>query len=198
MKMTKDARELIRSEYAKVWASDSRMVDYCAKSTSGFADFGDVIITCDKPEIQKHFWFGEHNYEDKSAECRAASESVEYFLRENMDRCEAANVLERLDSSDASDAAHYERYRFPVAVKKAYCSQPDDCKLGYLGWRDVTGEFRDGREPEHDYRPLTDSEIEELREFLRDEVEKFEKRLKTYLKRYGLTKCEYGTYWADR
>ena len=31
-----------------------------------------------------------------------------------------------------------------------------------------------------------------------DGYQKFEKRLKTYLKRYGLSKCSYGVYWADR
>ena len=34
--------------------------------------------------------------------------------------------------------------------------------------------------------------------FLDTDIAEFEKRLRTYLKRYGLTKCRFSTYWADR
>lgn len=197
MKMTKEAKEFIRGEYAKAWDSNPRMVDHCVKSCSGFIDFGDVIVTCNKPGIQKHFWFGEHNYEDRSDECKAASESVDYFMRENMGNCYAFNALQRMGCADSETDYYYTRFHNPVLVYGAYCGQPEDCRLGYIDWQDDMGEFH-CREPKSRFRQLTDSETDELREFFRGEVEKFEKRLHTYLKRYGLSKCEYDTFWADR
>ena len=49
-----------------------------------------------------------------------------------------------------------------------------------------------------EYRRLTDEETAAFIQMHKEEVEKFEKRLRTYLKRYGLSKCYYGMYWADR
>ena len=34
--------------------------------------------------------------------------------------------------------------------------------------------------------------------FLENEQAEFGKRLDSYLKRYGLEKCHFGVYWADR
>lgn len=45
---------------------------------------------------------------------------------------------------------------------------------------------------------LDDDERAAVTGMLQDECDKFGKRLTSYLKRYGLSKCRFSTYWADR
>ena len=66
-------------------------------------------------------------------------------------------------------------------------------------WADRFG-YIDRRTEEtvtEDMHKLTEDECELLYYTARAEQEKFEKRLNTYLKRYGLSKCHYWTYWLD-
>lgn len=189
MKMTNEAKAKIRCEFEKAWNSD-KLVDSCVKNTSGFLDLGDIIITMDKPTIARRFYFAEYGSENRSKEAAAASESVEYFIRENMRGCRAQLYLNRLNGK----AGHY---RHPVVYYKKYYDQPDDCRLGYVTFVNCNGELQRG-DVNAPHRAMTSDEIERYREFLNAEVEKFQKRLQSYLKRYGLSKCEYSTFWADR
>lgn len=45
---------------------------------------------------------------------------------------------------------------------------------------------------------MTPEQVEQFKDALRTEKTKFEKRLHAYLKRYGLSKIDTWTYWADR
>lgn len=51
----------------------------------------------------------------------------------------------------------------------------------------------------YDFAPekLTPDEKEQYRKLLLLEKQKFEDRLNAYIKRYGVTKCRYWTYWAN-
>lgn len=200
MKMTKEDKARVREQYEKVWHGDAKMVDYCTNRTSGYIMLDGVMVTMDKPHIQTDFWFGEHTY-DYDEVCQTAnalSTDEQYFIDQNIGSFDAYNMLEALEGRDKwGYESHYDAY----IVGKHYCSQDDDCKLGYAT------ALRIGTNPdEHfatrsgvqNYRKLEQAEIEQLKQFYREEVEKFEKRLRTYLKRYGLSKCHYGVYWADR
>lgn len=192
MKMTKQDKQILREQYEIVFRGNEKMIDFCVRSASGFVDFGDLIVEFEKPTILTSFWFGEHNYEDKSGVCEAASKSIDFFMRENIDRMYSKHLLDRIDGS----GEYYSAFRYPYVVKE-YVSRYEGCRLGRIEFADSNGEFCNcyfnGRA-----RKLDDDEVEELREALCDEVAKFEKRLRTYLKRYGLSKCSYNTYWADR
>ena len=80
------------------------------------------------------------------------------------------------------------------------------CSIGKLGY--ATG-VRAGRlshviDDEQDPRTrdlihrMSDNEIKQAIVILKEERAKFEKRLHTYLKRYGTSKLHTWTYWADR
>lgn len=200
MKMAKEDKQRVREQYEKVWHEDAKMVDYCTNRTSGYIMLDDVMVTCDKPHIQTDFWFGEHTY-DYDEVCETAhklSTDEQYFIDENLRGCDAHSILEALEGRDRWG---YETMYDVYVVGHHYSSQDDDCQLGYvtalrLG-TDPQRHFavRNGVQP---YRKATDGEIEALKTFYADEVAKFEKRLRAYLKRYGLSKCNYGVYWADR
>lgn len=200
MKMTKENKEVVREQYANVWHEDQKMTDYCTNKASGYIDFGDAMVIFDKPGIQTDFWFGEHtyDYDEVASHCEKMSESEQYFVRENLGRCDAYVMLEALEGRDRHG---YSASFTPYLVRSKYWSQDDDCTIGYVNvlryGASPEEHFRTSRGPQ-DYRELDSEEVDALKAFLREEVEKFQKRLNTYLKRYGLSKCHYGVYWADR
>ena len=185
-RLTADEKSMLREEFSKAWPGDDKMVEHCVKSTTGYfvADDG-IIVTFDKPRIETEFWFGERNYEDRSAEVRAASRDVDYFIRRNMKQIDRLSLDPR-DGYESGSAYVYDR---------RYCSQPDDCRLGYASF------VRFGEEQRNrgvHGRRLTAPELDRYREAVENQRVLFMRRLKTYLKRYGLGKCTYDTFWADR
>lgn len=187
MKLTKDDKAMLKSEFEKVWGKDSKMVDWCVKNTSGYIEIDGIIITYDKPHIQTEFWFGEHtyDYDEVSDLCDACSEDETYFIERNMRGFDQR--IEFIEDTSLYGSTHHV-YISP----EEYSCQDGDCKLGCI-------EFCRWDPPRtKDARELTRDELAAYLEFLKEERAKFEKRLHTYLKRYGLSKCHYGVYWADR
>ena len=80
------------------------------------------------------------------------------------------------------------------ATREAAYNKADTCRIGYVMFANTCGEFYQNGAESKPHRMMTQEEVERWRNFLTEEVEKFEKRLKTYLKRYGLSKCTYSTY----
>lgn len=191
MKLSRDDKTMLAKQYGKVWGDDEKMVEHCVKSASGYIRFGRELLVMDKPHIKTEFCFGEHgyDYDEVAEECDRARSDVERFKRENIAwNCKAQRHLDEMEDGR----------REPYIFLKHYYSQPDDCPLCYVQW---CSEF-DSRDAydlkSKPNRKMTDEEQSRFKEFCEDEVAKFEKRLDTYLKRYGLSKCHFWTYWADR
>ena len=182
MRLTKEEKQLLRDEFSKTWRN-AKSVEYAVNKTSGYAEIGDCIVTFDKPSIETRFCFGEHGYDyDEAGKfCREMSQSEEYFIRENM-----RHFDDLQESIDEARDGHADAW---------LCHYDDTSDLGYvtfirLGWLDRPR----GKNP----LKLTAEGLDAYEELITDERAKFEKRLRTYLKRYGLSKCRYWTYWADR
>ena len=181
MKMTTQDKEMLRDQFARVWSDSPHMVDYCVKRTSGYIVLDGFIVTYDKPHIETRFCFGEHGYDyaEVTNECHQASESTEYFMRENLRHID--REIEAVEEGE------------PWLVPSWHNAKDEDLHLASVEfpmW---------GRNPGGEQAcPMSDEERAAYADFLREERAKFEKRLRTYLKRYGLTKCHYWTYWADR
>ena len=182
MKLTKADKEMLEKCYANVWGDNASLVDYCVKKASGYIAFGDDIFVMDKPSIKTEFWFGEHtyDYEEVCERCSEAKNDIDYFVEQNLDGCEAHRFIREID----------EGRRAPY-ISREYSSY-DNSNFVFINWR------RPWDSTDYDIRKLDDDEIAALRLFCKDEVEKFERRLTSYLKRYGLSKCHFGVYWADR
>ena len=189
MKMTKQDKELVREQYAKVWhrrdgSVDEKMVDYCTRKTSGYVVIDGRMVTFDKPSIKTNFWFGEHTYDfdEVVKQAEACSKSEEYFIAENLDAIDW-----RLEAIADPHCRVY-------IGRRGYSNQEEGCILASVEFcRYSLDGPRIG-----DAREMTEDERQQYADFIKGEREKFEKRLRTYLKRYGLSKCYFGTYWADR
>lgn len=102
------------------------------------------------------------------------SRSVEYFKAENLKpcNCKAARLLDALQDS---------RYELYTVAGKGFV----DVERKYEG-----PSFADAT-------PLTSDGREALREACEKELRKFETRLDRYVKRYGLGKCTYRSFWLN-
>ena len=180
MKLTKSEKDMLRKQFAKTWRNND-MVEYCVSHTSGYAEIGDCIVTFDKPHIETWFCFGEHgyDYDEVNETCRKLSTDEDYFIAKNM---REFNRLQKLIAETRQG------YYKPWLVHHG-----DGSDLGYVTFTDIFEEPR-GKDP----LQLTSAGLDVYAELVADEREKFEKRLRTYLKRYGMSKCRFWTYWADR
>lgn len=186
MKMTKEDKQKVREQFEKVWHGRQKMVDYSTNGVSGYIMIDGIMVTFGKPHIQTDFWFGEHTY-DYDEVCEIAQElstDEQYFMDTNLKNCKAWRYIDAIENN---------RYGYqPYLRDKAYCCQDPDCILGYIDFQ------RDCEVDGLEVKKLDDADKKALLEFCKDELAKFEKRLRTYLKRYGLSKCHYGVYCADR
>lgn len=170
-----------------MWPGNARMVDSCTKRATGFfeADDGRLVVL-EKPSITTSFWFGERNYEDRSAECRSASRSEECFIRQNMFFAFGRDWEQRITEVVPGDL---------YLAGEAYCGQDEACKLVHIRSAEYKEELAHCKGA---VRRLTPDECDRYADAIENQKALFMKRLRTYLKRYGLSKCSYDTYWADR
>lgn len=178
MRLTKDDRQMLAERFGETW-SDKKMVDYCVGKTSAYVELNDgSVLTIDKPRIETEFWFGEHgfDFDEKQELCHRLSKDEAYFFAENMNRCEASRKLKKI-------ADDYEAWAAPMYSG----SDSIVCLRFHRSWED-----------DKQGRMLDDDERAAVTAMLQDECDKFGKRLTSYLKRYGLSKCRFSTYWADR
>lgn len=186
-KLSRNDKDMLRGEFKKVWGDDSKMVEYCTNKTSAFMTIDSHIITIDKPSIRTHFCFGygvqgAYDYDEAQTTCSKMSGSERYFIDQNLKDCLAGQILENLSDSYWVDFWLVDkRYGVDCNLSTIRCERREDRDY-YMG---------------QGWRLLTKDELTEYKQMLETELEKFLKRLKTYLKRYGLSKCDYWTYWVD-
>lgn len=190
MNITKDQRDVLRAEYAKVWHGDEKMTEYCTRQASCVIELKGYLVDFDKPRIETRFCFGEHGYDyDEVAEaCDAASRSEAFFVKRNMEGTQAFDVICALDG----EGGRRWRKLYPIVRPHRYGTQDADCRIAGIEWTE------DAQEAHGNPMALDDAEKAELRQMMVEEQAKFEKRLRAYLKRYGMSKCRFWTYWADR
>ena len=189
-KLNKQDKEMLREEFTKVWGNDSKMVDWCVKKTSAYMEIDGHIITLDKPNIQTRFCFGYgvqggYDYDEAQQVRDSLSQSERYFIDYNLSHSDAGELMESIEDH------FWTEYWFDPSH---YTTQSDDCRISAIRlhhrhdheWCERQG-----------WRLLTDDELHEYYQMCFEEQMKFCKRLKTYLKRYGLSKCDYWTYWVD-
>lgn len=173
---------------ADVWRNDQKMVDFCVKEAGRIVELenGD-IIAIKKPSIQKSFCFGysDSRYDNEDynrAENMAAhaKKNTEYFLEQNLH--DINQMIAKLEGAD-------DRIEFRIRTK--YYGQPENspfkCIEQYFRW-DEKGQK---------YPVLEGENLQRVIEGYKIVKADFEKRLNTYLKRYGLSKVKTWSYWQD-
>ena len=179
----------------EVWTSPD-MVEYSRKKTQHIVQMqnGD-IIAIDKPKIETTFCFGygmylqstDEEYQNARKMENHARTNENYFIEENLRGIE--EIITALRNKDIK-----------VYTYTAYTGQPYNSKLKNF----MTCRFWETpEETPHRFYNLRD--VKELDEIDRERLAKgyeivkahFEKRLHTYLKRYGLKKLNTWTYLVD-
>lgn len=199
-------REMLRAEFAKVW-NEQRMIDYCTNKVAAVATLPDgTIITVDKQSIETRFCFGEsgYDYDDAVSMAQHARTSQEYFKSENM------KVFKRA-LNDLKEALNGVNNYKVVIYPKTYIDQDNGCKLGYYRLERITDiidacggscYMRELPGKEIKIRDFsghvaTPKEIEIIIDAYEAAAAVHEKKINSYLKRYGTSKVYSWTYWRD-
>ena len=148
------------------------------------------MIAIEKPSIHKDFCFGWHSsfpgadYEEAGNMANYASKSEAYFLEKN---------LKGLDGE--IEDLKKDRIRWTPKSALQYTGAPSDSKVCYLKWEDKFDERP--RENKDTDRDVTDEDMKKIMSAYMETRADFEKRLHTYLKKYGMNHVRTWTYWAD-
>lgn len=191
MKNQKELKELF-AEILKneVWHNDQRMIKYCLKEVGYIVELEDnSIIIIEKPSIQKDFCFGysdsrydTDDYDRANNMANHASKSEDYFIEANL-----KDINRMIDLLEGKERSNYKFY-----IRIPYSGQPETSKLKSLQQLDF---YDDEKEKEH--QKLEGENLKRVIEGYKIVKANFEKRLNTYLKRYGLTKVHAWSYWRD-
>lgn len=182
---------LLKEEFAKIWVSE-HMRSYCLKTVSNCVrtSFGGLVIF-EKPKIETNFCFGYHDSITDTESYDTANDACEnfgekQFLKKNL-----------ADMQHALGLYEYSAKHEGPAVKQLYFAKRDSCSNIY---KDLFLDEYDAKDKAWRFDGLTKATEEDFQKCYiaqKQEYEKFEKRLKSYLKRYGTKKLHTWTYWAD-
>lgn len=191
--------EIVKTE---VWPSSLTMQEYSRKKAAYIVELSSGKIIClDKPSIDTEFCFGygmygkttEEDEERASKLCRKAETDANYFREKNLQGINTR--IEQIQQVLTSNCCE-------VWVKPAYIGQPDNTKLvcydilDYYESPDYSKDEPDGKGP-NGMQKLCKADIKRILDGLYESRKLFEKRLNTYLKRYGLSKITTWTYLRD-
>lgn len=182
---------LLKEEFSKIWVSE-HMRSYCLKEVSNCVrtSFGGLVIF-EKPKIETNFCFGYHDSMTDTESYDAANDACEnfgekQFLANNLaDMQDALNLFEgnKKDSYESTKNLYFARKYSDSNLYSIVFLNEYDAKD--KAWR------LDG------LTKATDEDLQKCYTAQKQEYERFEKRLKSYLKRYGTKKLQTWTYWAD-
>lgn len=177
--------DLLIEELRKIWGDKIDMINFCLSEVDILKTLPNgEIFTVEKEKIKKEFCFS-YGYcgistteEEKAARKMAdrAGSDFDYFLEKNLRHLN--NLISNIQRGNIYlySLPHYygsEKYR-QIAIP-----YPEDREMFKLG------------------RRITDQEKEIYLSALKEEREKFKKRLTAYLKKYGLSKVRSWTYLCD-
>lgn len=200
-------KNLLREEYTKVWGNSEKMINYCVNKVATIAELPNGgIVTIDKQSIEKDFCFGEsgYDYDDAQAMAEHARKSEEYFKAENMRHFNAwIKDLEETLSGEGD-------YKLLIHDRQ-YSSQTDDCRLVGVTWArfidvidacggSVYSDELGGKRITFrgvECRIATNEELQIILDAYKVVARAHEKKIDSYLKRYGTSKVHAWTYWRD-
>lgn len=184
----------LKAEYerilaSEVWRNSPHMVEYCVKEAAHIVELTDgSIVVIEKPRIKKDFCFGYRDsrydteeYDEANKMADHARSSTDYFLAENLAAID--DIINHLEGKERNS------WDFHICVP--YNGQAQNSKLKKLQeiyWHDERGQKYPKLKGENQSRVLEGYKVVRA---------SFEKRLHSYLKRYGLSKVNSWSYWVD-
>ncbi|WNO28419.1 hypothetical protein SEA_PSONYX_117 [Corynebacterium phage PSonyx] len=189
--LTTTEKALLTEQAEMVWKNSPTMIKHEVSTAAAMFTLRGRLITMDKPSIKTSFHFAEHGHDflEVNEHSSNMSKNEMFFIMENLANSPAGRLLGQIEE------AREENVRYLKVTDIKYMSQPEECLLSSLVFSTPSSDM-DWERDQH--LRLTIEELDYIEEICFKEQTKFEKRLMTYLKRYGLTKCSFSTYWADR
>lgn len=181
-------RELIKQYIdevvAEIW-KDEKWRKYYEKTIDDVIEIQGKLIALKKPSIKTDFYFSEHglNFDEKQKQAAEAEKSESFFISENLNQINRDKWLLK------------EGYKHYIGVE--YSDSPEDTRI-YTVYDIHIFDVEDGTFDTTGKIELSETDIKILLDAYENQKIRFKKRLKTYLKRYGLSKVSCSTYWADR
>lgn len=182
--------EILRRD---VWPNNPRMVAWSVKQAARIVELenGD-FVSIDKPSIKKDFCFGYSDsrfdtadYDRANDMIHHASTSEDHFFEKNL--AEINKTIEQLENQKVGRQEAWCEYR----IFTRYSGQPADSPYKGLSAFDKY----DNRYSE--FAPPSTADLAQIIEGYKIVKVQFEKRLHTYLRRYGLSKVNAWSYWQD-
>ena len=160
-------------KYLAEFVSDKRDADYYNKHYIGAVKINDGYLLIGKPSIETKFCFADEGpeYEYYNELMRDESKLKAYFVADNLDAID--RKLEYLKNGTPMVIKNYKN-----SNEISYCRAGSD-------WPSSTD------------MPMTDEQRKDIIDAYQWSRDLFEKRLQSYLKRYGLSKLHIWTYWRD-
>lgn len=191
-----------------VWGNDQHMIDYCLKKTDDIVSIPNgLYFTIDKQEIEKNFCFGyslskydNEDYDSANRMAAYAAQSQDYLIRQNLKHY--LSILNTLENENG--------HTYMTVLQKAYPDYDVGNLTGLNFYRmdailedqggsacieEIKGTiaYRFGQE----YYILSDKDIEIVKAAIVRAMERHEKKVRAYLKRYGMSKVRTWSYWQD-
>ena len=189
-KTPQELKAMYMSEIAKAW-SDKRMLDYFDKEVSSIVELSDgKLMSFSKRKIETDFCFGygfTNTYDNARDTADFARQSEEYFTEKNLDKYDQ-------EINWLTDAIQFDCQVYAYRVN--YYSAKEPLNL----WRWITLSEHQLQEIKHDTERYKDLQLISIGDAnliinsIKQERTKMEKRVKTYLKKYGLSKIRTWTY----
>lgn len=179
-------------EWTKVW-QDKGMLDYERKKFSSAIRLQNGgILYFEKPSIDNAFCFHDEGPDyDYYRHLMADKEKrlAQYFLDRNLSGYD--EDIKRLKSLTKDCRTLY-------IQRQSYTGETEPLNLWkWYSWSEYDVENEPWRYTPGTYEKMTEHDRKAILQAVKHEREKFEKRLQTYLKRYGVKKIRTWTYWAD-
>lgn len=207
-KPTKADKELLRTEYRKVWGTSEKMIDYCTNKVAAMVTLpsGD-IITVEKEAIDTHFCYGEHgfDYDEKQSLAHHARTSTDHLKEANMrkfnewindlEACYNNGMTDRTPSYLLTITDSYKEKMNVRSLRWVRFSDLLDALGGSAALSDIPGTVFTQYNQVH--RVATKEEISIILDLYKFARNNHEKKVDSYIKRYGTSKVKAWTYWAD-
>lgn len=174
---------------------------YYSKAFEEVISIGDKFYLIQKPSIQTSLCFGagfngkalEEELKEATEGAKKAREDEEFFIHENMEEAGISRKIKELENK--------EKYCFVLSNDMPSNCSRTEISFGRFPMKDENGLLYnyDGYYSNSVtwQRLATDEERESILAAYKRVKASFEKRLKTYLKRYGLSKVRSWSYIVD-
>lgn len=212
----KDEQARLWAKIGETWADKQKWLDYYRKTTERLLELENgTIVGIKKPRIETDFCFGYGwngiSTVDDSDNAYNSAESVKndggkYFIKQNTKTIKEQIAQLKGEKTENDWSGDYAKYR-------AYCFDSGQngkttiATVTVMTWQQIIrkGQYirnSDGLTPgelarEMGYHGLTDADTANYIATLEKVKERLEKRLTTYLKRYGTSKLNTWTYLRD-